>query len=233
MEQVKILVVEDDADISNMLLDLLGQNGWEAVPAYSGTEALMVLERGGFSLVMLDLMLPGKSGQEVLAEMRAGAARHLPVIAVSALGAVTSKVEVLGLGANDYVTKPFDNDELVARIQVQLRAAAEHPAPADGLLRHGALSLDPQGLSAAVGETPLPLTKRELLILRLLLETPKKVFTKGNIYESVWGEQSWGDDNTVNVHISNIRSKIGKIDADTEYIQTVWGIGFKMAEVKS
>lgn len=230
MDTVRILVVEDDADISNMLVDLLAQNGWETVAAYSGTEALLHLERGGFSLVLLDLMLPGKSGQEVLADLRGGIAPALPVIAVSALGAVTSKVEVLGLGANDYVTKPFDNEELIARIQVQLRLAAQTPAPEDGLLHHGKLSLDPQGLAAAVGDKPLALTKRELLILRLLLENPKKVFTKSNIYESVWGEQSWGDEGTVNVHISNLRSKLAKQDPDTEYIQTVWGIGFKMGD---
>lgn len=233
MEQQTILVVEDDGDISNMLVDLLAQNGWQAVPAYSGTEALLVLERRPFSLVLLDLMLPGKSGQEVLAEMRAGIAPTVPVITVSAVGAISSKVELLGMGANDYITKPFDNDELIARVQVQLRGGGAGAPSNEEFLRHGALRLDPQGLTAAVGEQPLSLTRRELLILRLLMETPKKVFTKSNIYESVWGERSWGDDNTVNVHISNIRSKLAKLDPDTEYIQTVWGIGFKMGDRQS
>lgn len=232
MDKIKILVVEDDTDISNMLVDLLGQNGYVGVPAYSGTEALMVLERQQFALILLDLMLPGKSGEEVLGELRAGKAPATPVIAVSAIGATNRKVELLGMGADDYVTKPFDNDELLARIAVQLRRGDKTASGEAAVLRFGDLALDTQGLTATVGDAPLSLTKRELLILQLMMATPKKVFTKSNIYESVWGEEFWGDENTVNVHISNIRQKIAKLSPNKEYIQTVWGIGFKMSDAK-
>jgi len=233
MDDIRILVVEDDNDISNMLVDLLAQNGYEGVPAYSGTEALLILERQRFSLILLDLMLPGKTGGQVLEELRAGKASGTPVIAVSAIGETGRKVELLGMGADDYVTKPFDNDELLARIQVQLRRA-DKTAPETGpVLTFGDLALDTQGMVAAVNGAPLSLTKRELLILQLLMGNPKKVFTKGNIYESVWGEEFWGDDNTVNVHISNLRQKLAKRNPDKEYIQTVWGIGFKMSDAKN
>jgi len=233
MDDTRILVVEDDTDISNMLVDLLAQNGYEGVPAYSGTEALLVLERQRFSLILLDLMLPGKAGEQVLEELRAGKAPDTPVIAVSAIGETGRKVELLSMGADDYVTKPFDNDELLARIQVQLRRA-DKAAPETGpVLIFGNLTLDSQGMVASLGGESLSLTKRELLILQLLMENPKKVFTKGNIYESVWGEEFWGDENTVNVHISNLRQKLAKRSPDKEYIQTVWGIGFKMSDTKS
>jgi len=233
MDDTRILVVEDDTDISNMLVDLLAQNGYEGVPAYSGTEALLVLERQRFSLILLDLMLPGKAGEQVLEELRAGKAPDTPVIAVSAIGETGRKVELLSMGADDYVTKPFDNDELLARIQVQLRRA-DKAAPETGpVLIFGNLTLDTQGMVASLGGESLSLTKRELLILQLLMENPKKVFTKGNIYESVWGEEFWGDENTVNVHISNLRQKLAKRSPDKEYIQTVWGIGFKMSDTKS
>jgi len=233
MDDTRILVVEDDTDISNMLVDLLAQNGYEGVPAYSGTEALLVLERQRFSLILLDLMLPGKAGEQVLEELRAGKAPDTPVIAVSAIGETGRKVELLSMGADDYVTKPFDNDELLARIQVQLRRA-DKAAPETGpVLIFGNLTLDSQGMVASLGGESLSLTKRELLILQLLMENPKKVFTKGNIYESVWGEEFWGDENTVNVHISNLRQKLAKRSPDKEYIQTVWGIGFKMSDAKN
>ena len=166
-------------------------------------------------------------------ELRAGKAPDTPVIAVSAIGETGRKVELLSMGADDYVTKPFDNDELLARIQVQLRRA-DKAAPETGpVLIFGNLTLDSQGMVASLGGESLSLTKRELLILQLLMENPKKVFTKGNIYESVWGEEFWGDENTVNVHISNIRQKLAKISPGGEYIQTVWGIGFKMSDAKN
>jgi len=233
MDDIKILIVEDDTDISNMLVDLLAQNGYAGVPAYSGTEALLVLERQRFSLILLDLMLPGRTGEQVLEELRAGKAPDTPVIAVSAIGETGRKVELLGMGADDYITKPFDNDELLARIQVQLRRGDKTAPEAGPVLTFGDLTLDTQGMVATVSGAPLSLTKRELLILRLLMESPKKVFTKGNIYESVWGEEFWGDENTVNVHISNIRQKLAKISPGGEYIQTVWGIGFKMSDAKN
>lgn len=226
MEQPPILVVEDDTDISNMLIDLLARHGYAGVPAYSGTEALLLADMQTFSLILLDLMLPGKNGGEVLTQLR-GKGIVTPVIAVSAMTATPTKVELLQMGAEDYITKPFDNDELIARIQVQLRRQEGAEAAA---LRQGSLRLDPESLTVTAAGQPVSLTKRELMILRLLLENPHKVFTRANIYESVWGEDFFGDDSTVNVHISNLRTKLGRANPGSEYIQTVWGIGFKLAE---
>jgi DNA-binding response OmpR family regulator len=221
----KILVAEDNNDINNMLCDLLEQNGYAPTAAYSGTEALMRFAGDKYELVLLDLMLPGKAGIDVLAEIRA--VSSAPVIALTAVSDKESIVSLLKSGANDYITKPFDNSELLARIEVQLR----NNATADKQqLRFKDIELDTERYDAFISSQPLQLSKREFQILALLMQNPKKVFTKNNLYESVWQDEFIGDDNTINVHISKIRAKIAKIKPGEEYIQTVWGIGFKMQE---
>ena len=228
-ESVKILVVEDDNDINKMICELLDQNGYSPVSAFSGTEALMHLDKGEFHLVLLDLMLPGKSGDLVLSEIREGS--QIPVIVITAIGAKASVVSLLKLGANDYIVKPFDNEELLARIAVQLRQSAYDPkARMDKILTYKDLVLDLERYDAMIHNQSLELSKREYEILKLLMENPRKVFTKNNLYESIWNSEFLGDDNTINVHISNIRSKIGKIQPSIQYIKTVWGIGYKMQE---
>ena len=220
----KILIIEDDGDINNMLCDLLEQSGCIPVPAYSGTEALMRFGGETFELVLLDLMLPGKSGIDVLSEIRASSS--VPVIALTAVSDKDSIVALLKAGANDYITKPFDNSELLARIEVQFRNAA----PTQQAATFKDITLDSERYDGFIGGQPLQLSKREFEILTLLMRNPKKVFTKNNLYESVWQDEFLGDDNTINVHISKIRAKIAKIKPGEEYIQTVWGIGFKMQE---
>ena len=221
----KILIVEDDASISVMLCDLLDQNGYLITAAYSGTEAIMRFGSEKYNLVLLDLMLPGKSGDKVLEEIRA--VSDVPVIALTAVSDKDSVVSLLKSGANDYITKPFDNSELLARIEVQFRNSAgiyeQHPTSFKDII------LDNERYDGFINNQPLQLSKREFEILALLMRNPKKVFTKNNLYESVWHDEFLGDDNTINVHISKIRAKIAKINPD-EYIQTVWGIGFKMQE---
>lgn len=219
----KILIVEDDANISNMLCDLLIQNEYMTTAAYSGTEAVMCFANEKYDIVLLDLMIPGKSGVEVLAEIRA--AGTVPVIALTAVIDKESVVKLLKAGANDYITKPFDNNELLARIEVQLRAETSEPT-----IKFKDIELNPEHYDAYINNQPLELSKREYEILSLLMQNPKKVFTKNNLYESVWQDEFLGDDNTINVHISKIRAKIAKIKPDEDYIQTVWGIGFKMQE---
>jgi DNA-binding response OmpR family regulator len=238
----RILTVEDDPDISAMLGALLAGKGYEPHAAYSGSEAVMLLEREHFDLVLLDLMLPGRGGLEVLAEMRA-AGRDVPVIVLTAVTGKDSVVGLLSAGANDYLTKPFDNAELLARIQVQLRAGAGTGAGeaqgnvrnpfgspgVPGLLRHKNLVLDTEAFDVLVDGRSAGLSKTEYGILKLLMSNPRKVFTKDSIYEAVWGGRFIGDDNTVNVHISKLRAKLATAGPATDYITTVWGIGFKMS----
>ncbi|MCL1831761.1 MAG: response regulator transcription factor [Oscillospiraceae bacterium] len=218
----KILIIEDDPHISGLLCELLSRNNYTPCTAFSGTEALLLLQSEEYSLILLDLMLPGKNGIEVLTEIRANI--NTPVIALTAISDKESVVALLKAGANDYITKPFDNSELLARIEVQLRSSAPKQTRQ---LTFRDITLDLERFDGFVSEQPLELSKREFEILRLLMENPQKVFTKNNLYESVWNDEFLGDDNTINVHISKLRTKIAKHTND-EYIKTVWGIGFKM-----
>ena len=223
----KILVVEDDIDISAMLCDLLWQNDYEPTAAYSGTEAVLNFKIDSYDLVLLDLMLPGKSGQDVLRDIRA--AGNVPVIALTAISDKQSTVSLLKSGANDYIAKPFDNNELIARIEVQLR----HKQPdsgTDNTIAFKDIILNLEEFDAVIDSKHAGLSKKEFEILKLLMSHPKKVFSKNNLYESVWQDEFLGDDNTINVHISKIRAKLSKLNPGAEYIQTVWGIGFKMHE---
>lgn len=221
----KILVIEDDNHISNMLCELLSQNAYIPTPAFSGTEGLLCFNNEKYDLILLDLMLPGKSGDQVLTEIRKNSS--VAIIALTAIDSKESVVNLLKLGANDYVTKPFDNDELLARIEVQLRNTA---TVSGETLWFKDIKLDLERFDAFTNGEPIALSKKEFEILRLMISNPKKVFTKNNLYESVWNDEFLGDDNTINVHISKIRSKLAKFAPNEEYIQTVWGIGFKMAE---
>jgi DNA-binding response OmpR family regulator len=219
------LIVEDDIDINTMIDTLLSRSGHVPYAVHSGSEVSRVLQTEQFDLILLDLMLPGRSGLEVLSELRATGDKT-PVIMLTAVTDKKSVVSLLTAGANDYLTKPFDNAELLARIQVQLRATVKGEAPER--IRHKDLVLDIESFDALIGDRPAGLSKTEFNILRLLMSNPRKVFTKDNLYESVWGRSFVGDDNTVNVHISKLRAKLAALDPETEYIVTVWGIGFKM-----
>ena len=172
-------------------------------------------------------MLPGKTGEEVLEELRADTA--IPVIVLTARTDKETTVQLLRLGADDYIAKPFDNNELLARIDVQLRRTSPQQQAVEQIKYKG-ITLDLDRYDAFADGKKAKLSKREFEILRLLMSHPLKVFTKNNIYESVWGGEFWGDDNTINVYISKIRSKLQAISPDTDCIQTVWGIGFKMKE---
>lgn len=237
-----ILIAEDDNDISRMLKELLEQNGYRIQQAYSGTEAKLYMEREQPAAVILDLMLPGMSGEEVLAWIK----REIPstaVLVASAKDTVQMRIALLRAGADDYIVKPFDTDELTARLEAVLRrsgksadlTAAQEAKASDTIEKSSAhrliykdIIMQPEDFSITVGDAEVSLTRREYLILALLMEHPGKVFTKSNIYESVWNEEFLGEDNAVNVHISNIRQKLAKINPAEAYIQTVWGIGFKM-----
>ncbi|CAI6032275.1 response regulator transcription factor [Cohnella sp. JJ-181] len=227
-DRLHILVVEDDDDINRLLCSVLRAGGYEPQPAFSGTEAQLYLGQRDWAMVLLDLMLPGMRGEALLEEIET---RHgCPVIVISAQGERQTKISALKTGADDYITKPFDLEEVSARIDSVLRRYRRLPQPqGPRLLRHKDLALDPEAKTAAVGEVALSLTAREYDILALLLASPKKLFSKANLFESVWGEEYLGGgENVVNVHMSNLRNKLAKANPDEEYIETIWGMGYRI-----
>lgn len=224
---IHILVVEDDIDINNLLYKILVRNGYNVTCAYSGTEAKMCFEQFDFKLVLLDLMIPGINGEEFIKYVRGQ--NTVPIIVISAKPGQETKINALKLGADDFVSKPFDVNEVIARVEAQLRRYMRFSANyREEELKFKNLTLDTESLKVMVFNNEILLTAKEFAILRMLMENENKVFTKENIYADVWNDEFIGDDKTVNVHISNIRSKIAKYDPDNEYIHTVWGIGFKM-----
>ncbi len=231
MENANILVVEDDADINRLLCTILESAGYACRSAFSGSEALLWAEKYDYDLIVLDLMLPGVTGEELIARIRRG--KTMPIIVASAKVGVDHRVNVLKLGADDFIPKPFDNAEVLARVEAQLRRSREFSAPRADVLTVGPLTLDRDSHTASLGGEELPLTGREFDILALLMENPRRAFSRAQIYEAVWGEDFLGDENTVNVHVSNLRSKLAKADPDRSYIKTVWGIGFKLAEAEA
>ena len=226
METANILVVEDDVDINRLLCTILEGAGYTCRAAFSGSEALLWAEKYDYDLILLDLMLPGVTGEELIARIRRG--KTMPIIVASAKVGVNDRVNVLKLGADDFIPKPFDNAEVLARVEAQLRRSRQFGTPKADVLSAGPLMLDKDSHTVTVNGEELSLTGREFDILALLMENPRRAFSRAQIYETVWGEDFIGDDNTVNVHVSNLRSKLGKIDPERSYIKTVWGIGFKL-----
>lgn len=221
----KILIIEDDTNINNMVSEYLSGNGYACTQAFSGSEGSLRFSMEEFDLILLDLMLPGMTGEELI-RMFAG---KVPVIVLSAKNELDSKVELLTAGANDYICKPFDLKELLVRIQVQLRSLPASKLPdAQTELHYKDWILDPETREMTAAGQPVELTLHEFRILELLMKHPKKVFTKQLIYEYAWEEEYFVEDKTINVHISNIRSKLKPSRTDS-YIQTVWGMGFKLS----
>ena len=226
MDAFHILVVEDDPDINKLLCRIVSDAGYDCRPAFSGTEAALLSEQYSYDLILLDLMLPGLTGEEFIARLRKG--KTMPVIVLSAKAGLEDRVNVLKLGADDFIPKPFDNAEVLARIEAQLRRYKKFSGgETGGILTWGDLTLDRESVMVTAAGQKVSLTAREFEILALLMSHPRKVYTREQIYRQVWGEEYMGDDNTVNVHVSNLRAKLG----ETEYIKAVWGIGFKMVEV--
>lgn len=223
----KILIVEDDTSINNMIKEVLTKQSYDCIQAFSGTEGLLYVKQEELLLVLLDLMLPGMSGEELLAEIKARG--NTPVIVMSAKDGLDSKVELLTSGAEDYITKPFELEELVARVGVQVRRFSGWESNTGKKLTYKNMVLHEESVSVSVEGQELDLTKQEYKILELFLLHPKKVFSKQDIYDYAWEDVYIGEDKTINVHISNIRKKIKNITED-EYIETVWGIGFKLAK---
>ena len=259
-ENARILIIEDDADINEVMAAFLTKRGYACSQAFSGSEARWVLgaaqqeaprqatEPDGsphpihpaFDLVITDLMLPGVSGEDIVRDIRQHS--DAPIIVVSARAEAHDKVELLKLGADDYLAKPFDLEELHARIIVQLRHAARSAAPthvdsseANGttaqtaLLRYKDWVVDPEARTLFAAGKPVKLTRLEYNIVEVLVRRPKKVFTKQELFETAWSEACFVEEKVINVHVSNIRTKLKPSGTDG-YIQTVWGIGFKLAD---
>ncbi|MDD6795549.1 MAG: response regulator transcription factor [Clostridiaceae bacterium] len=224
----KILVIEDDNDINNLVQAVLVKEGFEIISAFSGTEGALRLEMDKVDLIICDLMLPGLSGEEFIEKAREK--YKMPIIALTAKGSLEDKVNVLGLGADDYVTKPFEPKELIARVKAQLRRIGmieKETVDENMVLQFKDLTLDSASMIAKLNGQKLNLTFHEFQILEVMFKNPKKVFSKEALYEAVWKQGYYGEDNTISVHISNIRKKIQQI-TNEEYISTVWGIGFRL-----
>lgn len=225
MPQQRILIVEDDADINTIMAKHLAKQGYECTQAFTGTDGVMLLSQTLFDMVIMDLMLPGIQGEDAVRLIRSRNAL-LPIIVVSARVSVTDKVNLLNMGADDYLTKPFDLDELAARVEVQFRKRTTRVV--NDFIAFGDWTIDREARTLTVKDTPVPLTKTEFEVLELLVAHPNKVFTKHELYEMAWNEPYSVDDSTLNVHISNIRGKLKPSGTDS-YIQTVWGLGFKLS----
>jgi DNA-binding response OmpR family regulator len=227
---VNVLVVEDDGDINALLCSILTKQGYNARAAYSGTEAKIYIENYNYDIILLDLMLPGIKGEDLIAEIRK--IKIMPIIVISAKSDQKDKINVLKIGADDFICKPFDIYEVIARVEAQLRRYTQfsNSKISDKKLKYKNIVLDMEMREVLVKGKPLTLTVREFDILELLMTSPKKVFTRANLFETVWDSEFIDDDNTINVHMSNLRSKLAQVDSETKYIQTVWGIGFKLQE---
>jgi DNA-binding response OmpR family regulator len=226
-QNINILVVEDDNDINQLLCRIIKKGNYCPQPAYSGTEALIYLEKQKWDLVLLDLMLPGMTGEEILAQITVQGST--PVIIISAKSKQQTKISSLRSGADDFITKPFDVEEVSARIDALLRRYKHTNNTAKtNELTHKDIHVNLEAKSVVVHGTEVTLTAREYAILVLLMTSPKKVFSKSNLYESVWNEPFHGDDNTVNVHISNLRNKLTTANSNEDYIETIWGMGYRL-----
>ena len=216
-----IFIVDDDVHIGNLLEELLTAEGHAVRRAYSGTEALMLMERQRPDLVLLDLMLPGLSGEELLPRLRG-----VPVIILSAKADVQGKVELLLGGAADYMTKPFDPKELLARIAVQLRRG--EAAPSD-TIELGGLRLEPASQGLTVNGAPVRLTRTEFAILKLLMRNPGQVIAKSAILDRISADTPDCTDASLKQHVSNLRRKLREAGAEDK-IEAIWGIGFRFVE---
>ena len=216
----KILIVEDDVSIHNVIEELLKKENYTTFNAYSGTEALLLLEKEKYDLILLDLMLPAVSGEEIIEKVK-----DTPIIVLSAKISSDDKVNCLLSGANDYITKPFDGKELLARIEVQLRSKSN--SNIKETLKYKDLLNDNHTL--LVSNKKVSLTKTEYAILKQLLLNPNQVITKNKLLDLISIDTEDCDENSLRVHISNLRKKI-RTYTEVEYIESIWGLGFKMSD---
>ena len=218
----RILIIEDDMTINGLLRSIIEKSGYAVDSVYNGTDGLAMGLHQDYSLILLDLMLPEKSGEEVIKELRR--VNATPIIVLSAKGEIHDRVELLRLGADDYITKPFDIDEVLLRIQAVLRRTMQQESKEIVFYE---LMIKPDSKRVFVNDVELVCTATEYAILELLMKNPARIFSKRTLYEIVMGEDYLQEDNTMNVHISNLRRKIAK-HTDQKYIETVYGMGYRL-----
>ncbi|HJX44756.1 MAG TPA: response regulator transcription factor [Geodermatophilus sp.] len=224
----RVLVVEDEESFSDALSYMLGREGFEAVVAATGPEALAEFDRAGADIVLLDLMLPGLPGTEVCRALRSRS--NVPIIMLTAKDSEVDKVVGLELGADDYVTKPYSARELVARIRAVLRRRGDVEAPADGALEAGPVRMDVERHVVAVDGEPVSLPLKEFDLLELLLRNAGRVLTRGQLIDRVWGSDYVGDTKTLDVHVKRLRAKIEPDPANPKHLVTVRGLGYKFEQ---
>ncbi|MDD6824885.1 MAG: response regulator transcription factor [Oscillospiraceae bacterium] len=222
----RILIVEDNREISKLISDFLQQNEYEVRAVYDGDNADKLLKNQDFDIVIMDLMLPGISGEQLIRDFRKYSDK--PVIVISAKSMMETKLEMLRIGADDFILKPFDLNEVLVRIQVVLRRMGT-VSKNDNVLSYKNIIYSLSDNTVKFNDKNISLTSKEMQLLKLFLSHPKKVFTKANLYESVWNDVYYYEDNTINVHMSNLRSKLKKVSGE-EYIETVWGVGYRLKE---
>ena len=216
----KILIIEDDINIHNLIRELLTKNNYQTIDAYSGTEAILILEKQEVDLILLDLMLPGLKGEEIISKIK-----EIPIIVLSAKINPKDKVNCLLNGAYDYITKPFNNDELLARIEVQLRINKQENKE----LIYKDIKLEKDNRTLLYKDIKINLTKTEYAILKQLILSKNQVISKNHLLELISKDTLDCDENSLKVHISNIKKKLRKY-TDEEYIESIWGIGYKLSE---
>ncbi|SHI21550.1 response regulator transcription factor [Desulfosporosinus lacus] len=229
---MKILLIEDDIEISEMLQSFLLSESFEVDSARDGEDGLQKFAQETFDLVLLDIMIPKLNGIEVMQNIRSKST--VPIIIISAKDTDLDKSLGLGLGADDYITKPFSITEVLARIKANIRRSTQYsqnkPLEAPHLLTTYDIALNVDDYTVSKGNKKIELTAKEFDILKLLIQNPKKVYTKAQLYTQIWNDAYIGDENAVNVHISRLRAKIEDDSRNPKYIETVWGIGYKLGE---
>jgi DNA-binding response OmpR family regulator len=230
---MNILIAEDETDIRNLIKINLEDNQYKVFAAKDGLEAWEILKSQEIHLAVLDVMMPGLDGFNLLRKLRT--ISNIPVIFLTARMDEMDKVLGLGLGADDYLVKPFSMNELLARIGAQLRRSHEYQAQKwvdNEVIEYGALTIDKKSCTAYKDQIPLELNAKEYKLLLLLMENPERVFTKEQLYNAVWGENYYYDDNTIMVHISHLRNKIETDPQNPEYIKTIRGLGYKLHKME-
>ena len=234
-KQRKILVVDDERTIREVLRRYLELEGFAVTEAETGPQALSILGSLKPDLIILDIMLPGVDGFSITRRLRQPAERNplriegdIPIILLTARGSEIDRVAGLELGADDYVTKPFSPRELVARVKTVLRRTAPDAIESATPLRQAGLQLDPRSRSVSVDGRALSLTAKEFDLLYFLMRHPRHVFTRGQLLDQVWGYEFYGDESTVTVHVRRLREKLEAVPSKPSYIQTVWGVGYKL-----
>lgn len=221
----RILQIEDNEDIQSILFNLFSEEH-DIIQAYSGTEGELLFQSQEIDLVLLDIMLPGKGGEEVLKFIRQRSS--VPVIMLTALGDKHLISQYLLDGANDYIVKPFDLEEVYARVSVQLREHIKGSSTTENIYQVKNIKINPDSFEVSGNGKTIRLGKKEFQILHTLLQNPKKIFTKEDLYETVWEAPYLSGDNTLNAQLSNLRKKLAQVDESSEYIETIWGLGVRL-----